>query len=146
MSGPRDEIGTRNRLAGWLLFLAGIIGGMLLGLWAFDGPLHAPARFADYAGLPRRLLRLAHIAAMALGLTNIFFGHELPHLALTARAKSFASSAMIAAGVLMPAVLTVASFDERFKYLLPLPSTAALLAVGMVCMGLARAQGTRRSA
>ena len=57
--------GWKNRLLGWTLMLVGILGGMALGVWVFDGPVPAPARFADYASLPRRLLRFAHIAAMA---------------------------------------------------------------------------------
>lgn len=146
MNPHTDTLGDRNRLVGWSLFLAGIVSGMLLGLWAFDGPLPAPERFAAYDGLPRRLLRLAHIAAMALGLTNIFFGHELPHVALSRIMRVVASRAMIVGGVLMPVLLTAAALDERFKYLLPIPATASLVAVALVCAGLARANKIRRVA
>ena len=131
-----DTDGDRNRLFGWSLFLAGIAGGMLLGLWAFNGPFPAPERFADYAGVPRRLLRLAHIAAMALGVTNVLFAHELPHVSLSGGSRTLASWAMITGGLLMPAVLTIAAFEERWKYLLPLPATATLLGVTLVCVGL----------
>lgn len=128
----------RNRLVGWSLFLAGIIGGMLLGLWAFEGPMAAPDRFADYGGLPRRLLRLGHIAAMALGLTNIFFGIELPNLSLSPPVKTLASTCMITGATLMPVILTLAAFQEPWKFLLPIPATATLAAVALVCWGLWR--------
>jgi hypothetical protein len=133
-----EAVSRRSRLFGWSLFLAGIAGGMVLGLWAFDGPFPAPARFAEYDGLPRRLLRLGHIAAMALGLTNIFFGHELPHLALSPRAKWTASTSLIVGAGLMPTILTAAAFVENWKYLLPIPATATFLAVALVCVGLVR--------
>ncbi|MEX1258702.1 MAG: hypothetical protein WEG36_13895 [Gemmatimonadota bacterium] len=133
-----DPIARRNRLVGWSLFLAGIAGGMVLGLWAFDGPAPAPARFAEYDGLPRRLLRLGHIAAMALGLTNIFFGHELPGLALGRTGKKVASASLICGATLMPAILTAAAFHEPWKYLLPLPATATFVAVALICAGLVR--------
>lgn len=146
MQTQSDTLGDQNRLVGWSLFLAGIASGMLLGLWAFDGPFQAPERFADYAGVPRRLLRLAHIAAMALGLTNVFLGHEMPHLALSRMTRAIASKAMIVGGIAMPIVLTAASLDERFKYLLPIPATASFVAVALVCAGLARANKIRRAA
>jgi hypothetical protein len=133
-----DPVARRNRLVGWALFLVGIAGGMALGLWAFDGPFPAPPRFAEYDGLPRRLLRLGHIAAMALGLTNIFFGHELPYLALGRAAKKVASGGFITGAVLMPTFLTAAAFQEGWKYLLPLPASATFLAAALVCLGLIR--------
>ncbi len=134
----RTRLAHRNRLVGWGLFLAGITGGMILGLWAFEGPMAAPERFADYAGLPRRLLRLGHIAAMALGLTNIFFGFELPNLSLSRGPLEVASLSMIVGATLMPTVLTLAAFSEPWKFLLPIPATATLVAVAIVFWGLAR--------
>jgi len=111
---------------------------MILGLWAFDGPVPPPARFAEYDALPRRLLRLGHIAAMALGLTNIFFGHELSHLSLGRSSRGIASTAMLLGAILMPAILTAAAFQESWKYLLPVPATSVLTSVALVCWGLGR--------
>jgi len=130
------HLAHRNRLVGWCLFLVGITGGMVLGLWAFEGPMPAPERFADYGGLPRRLLRLGHIAAMALGLTNIFFGIELPGLSLSPASKKVASICMIAGAALMPVILTLAAFQEPWKFLLPIPATSTFVAVALVCRGL----------
>ncbi len=134
-----SNIGYLNRRVGWVLFLAGIIGGMVMGMWSFDGPVPAPAALADYSSLPRRLTRLAHIAAMALGITNILYGQELPRVRLSQRSRRLGERSMIAAGVLMPVFLTLAAFlDTRWKYLLPLPATASLIAVAVIVIGLGR--------
>lgn len=133
----RTDTGHVNRAAGWLLFLAGIIGGMLMGMWAFDGPVSAPAALADYSSLPRRLTRLAHIAAMALGITNILYGQELPRVLLSARTRAIGAWSMVTAGVLMPLVLTLAAFaDTRWKFALPLPATASLVSVTIIVAGI----------
>jgi hypothetical protein len=133
------ETGYLNRAAGWILFLIGIIGGMLMGMWAFDGPMQAPAALADYSSLPRRLTRLAHIAAMALGITNILYGQELPRVRLSQPARAIGAWSMVLAGTLMPFFLTLAAFaDERWKYALPLPATASLVGVAIIVTGIWR--------
>jgi hypothetical protein len=130
------ELGLRNRIFGWTLFLAGIVGGMLLGAWVFDGPLPAPERFADYSGLPRRLLRLAHIAAMALGMTNVLYGLELGRLGVHNVIARAGSTCMLVAGATMPVFLTIASFDARWKWALPIPATCAFIAVAAIAWSL----------
>jgi hypothetical protein len=134
-----DESGFLNRRVGWVVFLAGIIGGMVMGMWSFDGPVSAPAALADYSSLPRRLTRLAHIAAMALGITNILYGQELGRVRMSRITKRIGAHAMAASAVLMPVALTLAAFvDARWKYLLPIPATAALVAVTLIVLGLNR--------
>jgi hypothetical protein len=128
----------RHRRFGWSLVLVGILYGMAFGLFAFDGPLPAPAGLADYASLPRRLTRLAHIACIALGLINIQYGHEIDRLRLSASWRRIGSAAMIAAGALMPALLTMAAFDPRWKWGLPIPATAALVGVSVIVAGIDR--------
>jgi len=145
MSGAGDTqaagLSRRNRKFGWSLFLIGILYGMVLGTFAFNGPLHAPARFADYASLPRRLIRFAHIACMALGLVNVLYGHELERIRLSARMLRIGSNSMILAGVLMPIFLTLAAFQLPWKYGLPIPATAALIAVAILVRGLNQKEG-----
>lgn len=136
--GVVGDLGRRNRLFGWSLFLVGILYGFVLGTFAFDGPLPAPARFADYASLPRRLIRFAHIACMALGLVNVLYGHEIDRLHLPERWRRLGSNSMILSGVLMPTFLTLAAFQLPWKWGLPVPATAALIAVAIVVRGLTR--------
>ena len=127
--------GWKNRLFGWSLMLVGIVGGMALGVWVFDGPIPAPARFADYASLPRRLLRFSHIAAMALGMVNILYGHEIDRLRVSERARRIGSTSMIVSGVLMPSILLLAAFQLGWKWGLPVPATAAFLAMAILVRG-----------
>ncbi len=138
-----SETGHLNRAVGWILFLAGIIGGMVMGMWSFDGPVSAPAALADYSSLPRRLTRLAHIAAMALGITNILYGQELPRVRLSQRARNFGAWSMVAAGTLMPLFLTLAAFaDTRWKFALPVPATASLTGVAIIVAGIWQPRAT----
>ena len=65
---PRNESPwPRNRAIGWSSLLTGVLLGLLLGMWSFDGPLAVPALLGDYDETPRRLLRLGHIAFFGLG-------------------------------------------------------------------------------
>ena len=130
--------GRRNRLFGWSLFLLGIIGGMALGTFAFGGPLAAPERFAEYDGVPRRLIRLAHIAAMALGMTNVFYGLELDRFGSATRTLRLGSATMIAAGASMSVILTIAAFDTRWTMALAVPSLFAFVAVGILVTAMWR--------
>lgn len=139
----KGDTGHLNRAAGWILFLIGIIGGMVMGMWSFDGPVPAPSALADYSSLPRRLTRLAHIAAMALGITNILYGQELPRVRLSPRARRIGAWSMVAAGSLMPLFLTLAAFgDTRWKFALPLPATASLVGVTIIVAAIWRPRET----
>jgi len=130
-------VGRRNRLFGWTLFLIGIVYGMGLGTFAFQGPLVPPERFADYASLPRRLIRFAHIACMALGMVNVLYGHEIDRVLVSPKWRRIGSNCMILTGVLMPIFLTLAAFQLPWKWGLPIPATAALIAVAVLVRGLA---------
>jgi hypothetical protein len=133
-------VGRRNRLFGWCLLLAGILGGIALGTFVFDGPLRAPARFADYGALPRRLIRFAHIAAMALGILNVLYGREIDRPSLSRGSRAAGSTLMIAAGAGMPVLLALAAFDLRWRGALLLPATAAFVAIAILVRGLARGE------
>ena len=128
--------GRRNRLFGWILLLVGILGGLVLGTFVFAGPLRAPERFADYSSLPRRLIRFAHIAALALGILNILYGMELSRGTVAGRARTVGSKLMIVGGTLMPLVLTAAAFDIRWKWLLPVPALSVFTAILLLVANL----------
>jgi hypothetical protein len=51
--------------------------GMLMGLYAFDGPLGTPEFLGEYNETPRRLSRLAHSYSIVLGILAIFLAREL---------------------------------------------------------------------
>ncbi|HVU32894.1 MAG TPA: hypothetical protein VHE61_05630 [Opitutaceae bacterium] len=62
-----------NLLGGWACFLAGALSGMLIGL-----RFHRPEWLGGYDSLPRRMVRLGHIAFFGLGLINILFALSNP--------------------------------------------------------------------
>ena len=113
-----------NWYAGWSFILAGLFVGAILGL-----QFRREDFLGGYASWPRRLLRLGHIAAVALGFLNIMFS-----LAPVADCWSMAAAswALMLAAVLMPAVCFLAAFRPRFRHLFPLPVLA--LAIAVVCI------------
>ena len=57
-----------HALAGWSLVLAGFASGALLGFG-----FHRETFWGGYASLRRRLVRLGHVACVALGVLNLLF-------------------------------------------------------------------------
>jgi hypothetical protein len=64
-------------LWGWLLVAVSMAAGLLMGLYAFDGPLAAPAFLGAYNDYARRLSRLGHAYCIVLGLLSICLAREL---------------------------------------------------------------------
>jgi hypothetical protein len=62
---------------GWLLITLSMLGGLFMGLYAFDGPLPAPDFVGGYDDPVRSLIRLAHAAPIVLGVTGIVLSREL---------------------------------------------------------------------
>ena len=61
---------------GWALIAGSTSVGMLMGLYAFDGPLRTPEFLGEYNQMPRRLSRLAHSYSIVLGVLAIFLARE----------------------------------------------------------------------
>jgi hypothetical protein len=61
---------------GWALVASSLGVGLLMGLYAFDGPLPAPAFLDGYSAFARRLSRLAHAYAVVLGILAVFLARE----------------------------------------------------------------------
>ena len=75
-------IGARNVRGGLVLLSLGLAGGLAMSLYAFEPMVRVPAPLAHYDDLPRRLVRLAHIAAIMLPLINIVLAPWLDRLNL----------------------------------------------------------------
>ena len=62
-----------DRLAyfGWLTICVSMGAGLLMGAYAFGGPMPAPAAIGDYATLTRTLMRDAHVVALGAGLVAV---------------------------------------------------------------------------
>jgi hypothetical protein len=99
--------GARNVRGGLILLFLGVAGGLVMAVYAFE-PLVTPSPgFTRYDDLPRRLIRLAHIAAVMLPLINVVLGPWLDRLALPAPLASTASWLLLGGAMGLPASLVL---------------------------------------
>lgn len=57
--------------AGWLLVCISMSIGLVMGIYAFGGPIPAPEFIGDYNALPRSLLRNGHVVLLLTGVACI---------------------------------------------------------------------------
>jgi len=114
-----------NQIFGWACILASVAMGLWIGI-----RFQQESWLGGYGTLPRRMVRLAHIAFAALGILNIEFGRSVGELALSAGLVRAISIAFMVAAVSMPACcLLIAARVRRFEiFAVPVGS----LAVGLV--------------
>jgi len=125
---------NRNIKFGWAWIFLGIITGMLMGLFAFNGPLRLSPELMNYSSLPRRLLRLAHISFFGLGFLNWMYGITLKTLSL--KSSKVTSNLFIFGAITMALFLSISAFYEPFKYSLTIPATSIFIAVLLFCRQL----------
>ena len=101
-----------------------------MGMWSFNGPFISPV--GDYVSLPRRMLRLSHIAFIALAIINILYGYEIDKVKLKERYKRLGSNCMMYGAILMPLILLSSVFIESFKYLTVIPTILVIVSLIIV--------------
>ena len=126
-----------NQIFGWSSILLSVAMGLVMGI-----RFQNESWLGGYASLPRRMVRLAHIALAALGIVNIEFGRTAQQLALAGRASGgamrFAGAAFMVAGVSMPACcLAIAGRFRRFE-IFAVPVGALFVALLLTIGGLLR--------
>ena len=126
-------IGGKNISFGWIWILIGIIIGAIMGMWSFIGPVISP--IGDYTSLPRRLLRLSHIAFIALAIINILYGYEIDRIKVKEKLKKLGSNCMIYGAVLMPLILLLSVYFEALKYLTVIPTILVIIALVIMVSG-----------
>ena len=104
-----------------------------MGLWSFNGPMQSPV--GDYTSLPRRLLRLAHIALISLGIINILYGYEIDRIKIKDKLRNVGSKCIIYGTIFMPLVLISAVFFEPLKYLAMIPAVLIMISLIIIIMG-----------
>ena len=124
------KIGKKNISFGWIWILVGIILGAVMGMWSFNSPFISPV--GDYVSLPRRMLRLSHIAFIALAIINILYGYEIDKVKLKERYKRLGSNCMMYGAILMPLILLSSVFIESFKYLTVIPTILVIVSLIIV--------------
>ena len=112
-----------NATFGWALVLAGFASGALLGLG-----FHREGFLGGYGSLRRRLLRLGHIALIALGLLNVVYA-IYPAPAAGTAAAAVAGIGLMVGGVSMPLACVLAAWREPLRFLFPVPVIALLASV-----------------
>ena len=108
-----------NWYAGWSLILAGVVSGVGLGLF-----FHRADFLGGYASFRRRLVRLGHIAFMALGMLNLIVA-----------VSAHDSALLVAGGVLMPVVCFLTAWKEKCRHLFFLPVLTLVAAVILILTG-----------
>ena len=108
---------------GWCLILAGFLSGAGIGL-----RFHRENFLGGYASFPRRMLRLGHIALVALGLLNVVVSIT----PITGSASAVAAATFAAGAVLMPSLCFLTAWRSGFRRLFFIPVVA--LVVGAALM------------
>lgn len=129
------EVGQMNIMMGWITMVLGILSGSILGLWAFNGPAPLPKGHEQYDSLPRRLVRLAHIAFFALPLICIVYGMHIDAAHLSLTLKQVGSWCMIICMLGVPTLLIGASFYLPIKYLEVIPVSCGFVALSIMAYG-----------
>ena len=97
--------GQANIAVAWCMIALSLMGGAVLGLWSFYGPLTPPAGFEHYAATPRRLIRLAHIASVMLPVLNLLYVPLLGTTGLLLRTRILGCRLLLVGTVLLPLTL-----------------------------------------
>lgn len=114
---------------GWLLIASSMNVGLLIGMYAFDGPLSAPEFIGGYNEFVRRLSRLGHAYCIVLGLLAILLARQ---------SAGRLATVLLLAGTVVTEVGIV---------LLPFwPDATAILAPGPALVALSLLDGVRWSA
>jgi len=143
MSCETDRlIRNANVRAGLVMLPLGLLAGLAMSLYAFHPIVKAAWVYDD---LPRRLLRLGHIAAIMLPLINIIVGPWIDRLPLGDRAKRWASGLLIWGAAGLPLALAAEAFVPALRPLHPsgLPAIAFTAATLLMAAGALRTSGDR---
>ena len=123
-------IWSANFRGGWALVLAGFLSGAILGLG-----FHRESFLGGYASLRRRMLRLGHIALVALGALNVLFAISVP-VATDRWPAEVASRGLFSGAVLMPAVCFLTAWKQPGRHLFVVPVLMLAVAVACIVFGL----------
>lgn len=122
----------------WGSILCGALSGLVMGLWSFDGPFPTPDWIGAYDALPRRFLRLAHVALFALGVLHLLVARQVTALPVRSGLTRLALGAMALGNVTMPMVLIGAALWEPLKFLSPVPALAITTAIAIAAASAVR--------
>jgi hypothetical protein len=137
-------LGRVNIRVAWWMIGASMAMGAVLGLWSFGGPLAPPPGFQALDDVPRRLVRLAHVAAIALPVLNLLYVPWMARSRWTRATRRAGCGLLLLGTVALPSFLVLAAFWRTGLYLLPMPVLALIVAVWLLAAGLRRRRLARR--
>jgi len=115
--------------AGWTLILLGLASGAALGIF-FD----REDFLGGYASLRRRLVRLGHVALVALGMLNVLVA-SFPAPGLDGGLALASSAALLSGAALMPLACFLAAWRPALKPLFALPVLLLATSVALLLGG-----------
>lgn len=129
--------GARNVKGGMVMLAVGLAAGLGMSLYAFQPMVPVPEGLRNYDDLPRRLFRLAHVAAIMLPLVNVVLGGWIDRLALGHRAREAASWLLLIGSVALPATLAIEALVPPAVglHLSALPAVACFAGVVLCAAG-----------
>jgi hypothetical protein len=95
----------------WVWILAGLLSGVLLGLY-----FHDEKWLGGYASWQRRMLRLGHISFFGTGFLNLAYA-----MSLSMFASDYASYLWIAGAITMPLICFLSAYKKTFRHLFFIP-------------------------
>ena len=129
-------LGHANVRTAWWMIGGSMAAGAVLGLWSFGGPIPAPAGFLAYDDLPRRLVRLGHIAGIALPTLNLLYVPWMARSRWSGATRRLGCRLLLFGTVGLPSLLVLTAFWGPGLYLLPIPVAALTIAVCLLAAGL----------
>jgi len=132
------RVGQANLQWAWWMIGVSMGVGALLGLWSFGGPLAPPPGFRAFDDLPRRLVRLGHIAAIALPVLNLLYVPAVVGSRWSPATQRTGCRLLLFGTVALPALLVLAAFWRPGLYLLPVPVATLIAAICLLAAGLRR--------
>ena len=132
--------GARNLRGGLILLSGGLAAGLAMSCYAFQPMVPVPPALAHYDDLPRRLLRLAHIAAVMLPLINIVVGPWIDRVRLPGHAREAASWLLLLGAITLPCALAVEAVlpTLMWLHLSAVPAVAFCAGLFVVSIGAYR--------
>ena len=112
-----------NIYTAWAAFFVGIIAGAVSGL-----KFHSEDFLGGYSSWRRRLVRLAHISFLGIGLINLVFALTAKALDITS-GLTVASVMLVVGAITMPLVCYLAAFRPSFRHLFFIPVLSVLSGV-----------------
>lgn len=129
-------LGWANIRTAWWMIGASLAVGAVLGLWSFGGPVSPPPGFETFDALPRRLVRLGHIAAIALPALNLLYVPWMARARWSPAVRRAGCRLLLFGTLGLPSLLMLAAFWSPGRYLLPVPVLALIVATCLLAAGL----------